>query len=93
MNNGLFTRLPRQAVECRLDMDADLALREEVVKAFKDMAKDDTFKMKVINVLPEDVLLVNLFDEEGRSVTDMLPIAFDVEKPSSPLANNAHKSG
>lgn len=89
MNNEMISKLPMQAVECRLNIDADFALREEVIEAFVELVDMNSYKMKVINVLPANALLVDLFDEEDRNVKDLLMSMFIEEEPISPLADNA----
>jgi len=82
MNNEMISKLPTQAVECRLDIDADFALREDVIQAFVDLVDTNAYKMKVINVLPSNVLLVDLFDEHDQNVKDVLFQMFSEEAVS-----------
>lgn len=72
MDVNITSNLAVQAVECRLNIDAKFAITEEVNNAFVHMADAISFKMKVIDVLPENVLLVDLFDEGDRNVKDVL---------------------
>lgn len=89
----MISQLPMQAVQCCLDIDIKFALREDVIETFVDLVDTKTYKMKVINVLPENVLLVNLFDENDRNIKDVLMSMFgQSEELVFPLADHSAKS-
>lgn len=74
-----------QAIECRLDVDPMFARRKEVLNYFVHLAKMKYFKMKVIDVSPANVLIVDLLDEEGQNTRNMLLRRFGGMKPILPL--------
>lgn len=81
-----------QAVECRLNIDADFALKKKVVDTFVRVTQCSYYRMKVIAVLPANVLLVDLFDEQNRNVKDILQRKFGLAKPLVGPANDPNSA-
>lgn len=63
MTNEMITLGPMQAVECRLDIDAELCARPDVIAYFTKLLEGNEYAMHVLNVLPAKVLLVDLVDK------------------------------
>ncbi len=91
MNNEMISKFPMQAIECRLDIDADFALKDEVVSFFVNLVDTNTYTMKVLNVLPAHVLLVELKDANDVNIKELLLKKFGcpsaapvIEHPSKP---------
>lgn len=82
----MVSKLPMQAVKCRLALDSDFVYGEEMIEAFVQMVDMKSFKMKVISVSPDEALIVDLFDEEGQNVKNVLLSVFGVGKPNRSLA-------
>lgn len=61
-----------QAIECRLDIDSELALNETVQDTFVELVDGNAFVMTVKNALPGNIFLVDLTDCEGVSIADAL---------------------
>lgn len=68
----MISEFPMLAIECHLDIDADLAVNEAVIDHFLDLVNGNSYRMKVLNVLPAHVLLVDLLDENEKSIKDVL---------------------
>jgi hypothetical protein len=79
---------PMQAVECRLDFDADLSMNSDVVPYFVDLVENNEYVMRVLNVLPAKVLLVDLIDKTtNQNIKDVLMQRF-IPRPISPLPDS-----
>lgn len=80
----MISKLPMQAIECRLDIGAEFAFEERVIDAFIGMATNSHCTMKVIDVLRENVLLVDIINDKNENVKDSLQSEFGLELSDEP---------
>lgn len=88
----MISKFPMQAIECRLDVDADLAVTDSVINHFLNLVDGNSYQMKVLNVLPAHVLLVELIDDKKQNVRDIL-LQLAAPPPKEPSPASDHSSG